>query len=116
MNKLHYYDQIVSLLVANLKDMSKNNSLSLGEFNPKDEDHLCLFSVAKILHDIYSIKLSVDINPIRLFFFKWKHNYWHIVTSCKKPARVNCPALVGFVEKANTKGVLGEIYREYYKK
>lgn len=116
MDKLHYYDQIVSILVTKMRYSDENNIVSLGNFNAKNENHLCIFYAAKIVHDIFGKTITIDLNPIQFLLFKWKHRLKQGIRRHKGSVMIDCPTLVQAIDKANTPNILAEIYQTYYKR
>lgn len=115
MDKLHYYDGLISLLVSNLKISAENNTISLGQFDPKNDSHLCIFQAAKIARDLFGLRVTVDLGFFSYLVFTRKFHCRKGVRRGKGIPVVNCPALVREVENANEVGILTDIYHQYYR-
>ena len=116
MNTQNFYDGMVGVLLTNLVTYD-NKTISLGNFNPKDENHLCIFHVACIKHDLFRYKIALDLNWFQLLIFKIKNKCWKFVTKASKPTIIDCKKLIKQIEDANNSpDIYKKIYREYYKK
>lgn len=112
MDNQKFYDSMVAVLLTNL--IPYNNVISLGNFDPKNENHLCIFCVACIKRDLYHCKLAICLNWFDMLIFKFKHKCWKTVQRTRTPV-IDCKELIKKIEEANNyPEILCKIYREYY--
>lgn len=66
-------DEAVARTLRNLLNLSKDNKLILKDFDPTNQEHLFMISVAYIARAISGVKIYVSANPFRLFFHNIKN-------------------------------------------
>lgn len=113
---LYEYDKIISQTLTQLLELVQNGELCLGHFNPKDESHLYLFSIARMAQDIFGIKLTIDLKGFAFYWFIWRYHCQKKIIRFETKAIVNCPSFIENIQSRNPNFKLSDIYKEYYKK
>lgn len=113
-------DEVVARVCQELQDASKKNNgvVELQWFNMKDESHMAIFYIAAFMKYILDYKLKICCRWID--YFKMKKLFRKKV-DFKKGNELNingfdCHTVTYYIEIHYHKGILEEIYREYYKR
>lgn len=116
-DKFGLYDEVVRDTIAYFYAASKNSDyISLYNFNPKDKDHLYLYSVARIVKNLFGKKkIKINLSLFKYLSFLFKHRKDGIARGKKEG--VNCSNLIFEYNKMKTKKEkvkLSDIYEHYY--
>lgn len=111
------YDEIVMVAYTNLYTLSKKNrEIYLNDFNPIDEGHRALYSIASMLSS--NCRFPINIGCKLFTYWKYKKIYKPYAFAKRKTLKdgLNCNEIISHIEKAFEKpGVFNDIYRAYYK-
>lgn len=117
--KLHFYDGVIGLLTSQMwKEGKENSTISLCEFDRKNENHLCILHIALIAN--YFSHFPIEINTTLLDYIWLKlHKQYHNIKYLKKNIyfnTINCNDFTKNVDiSSGNKNLLAEIYNTYYK-
>ena len=115
MDKEHFYDQIISVIINNLQLSAEDHTIKLANFNSKNKSHLCIFYAARICHDIFNMKLQVNMTYFQWVYFCHKFKCKKYVTRCGLIGAIDCVELTSLIEKANNiPNLLADIYTTFY--
>ena len=111
------YDEVVMVAYTNLYTLSKRNKeIYLNEFDPLDEGHRALYSIASMLSSNYRFPMHVGCK-LRTFW-KYKKIYKPYAFATRKTLEggLSCDEMISHIEKAFDKPeIFNEIYNAYYK-
>ena len=117
------YDKVISTTLVNFMiEDNRNDGLLMGEFNPKNMNHLYAFEVIMILST--SIQKIVYLDMPLISYWKFKLNNWKIRKSFKRYGRNNeikkieTNKILDFMKKELNleDDIYEKIYKAYYEK
>lgn len=115
MEHQRFYDSLISIIITNLQATAKDKTISLGHFDFKNKNHLCIYQAARIAHDILGYTVTVDMPLLSFWYFKKKYYCKKTIQRKKDVMTIDCPELIKNIERANNaSNILAKIYEAYY--
>lgn len=117
MSKEKLYDEVVTVAYTNLYTLSKrSHEIYLNEFDPLNESHRALYSIASMLSSNYQFPMYIGCKL--LTYWKYKRIFKPYAFAKRKTLHkgLTCNEMIHHIEKAFEKpNIFNEIYNAYYK-
>lgn len=111
------YDEMVMVAYTNLYTLSKKNrEIYLNGFDPHNESHRALYSIASMLSSNYQFPMHVGCKLLTYWRYKKIFKPYAFATRKTLKDGLTCDEMIAHIEKAFEKpGVFKDIYTAYYK-